>query len=354
MSSSKRITAKFFTLVSLLNAKSEYKQVTHFSGSGIELNSIWRFKPDVIFIHNWFNLLNEKDIIAISQNTPTIFVAHDCRLATGGCHVTLGCEQFKSGCKNCPAAKIKTLSSISKTSLDSMFSKMGKYAFVSPSFWLINEINEASIVKHSSIRRVIRNPINVAHHNSAEENELQQKPFKILFVAASLDSKYKGFEILIESINLIDMSEIPGVKIELDVIGNGRKRDLPKLPDGIQVSFRGQMELSNVHQAMSSADLLIVPSVSDNYPGVIVEAQILGCVVAASAVGGLPEIIEHNVTGYLFEPNAKSCAETLIMAINSPHKHRIRRMAQERAINRHSVKIINQEYEELMKELLAL
>jgi hypothetical protein len=33
---------------------------------------------------------------------PVIITLHDQRLITGGCHTSLDCREFQSGCKNCP------------------------------------------------------------------------------------------------------------------------------------------------------------------------------------------------------------------------------------------------------------
>jgi glycosyltransferase involved in cell wall biosynthesis len=64
-----------------------------------------------------------------------------------------------------------------------------------------------------------------------------------------------------------------------DVVFMGRRDDVPAL--------------------LSQADILVLPSLIDNQPLSIIEAQLAGKAIIASQVGGIPEIIKHKVTGLL-------------------------------------------------------
>jgi glycosyltransferase involved in cell wall biosynthesis len=52
----------------------------------------------------------------------------------------------------------------------------------------------------------------------------------------------------------------------------------------------------------SEVDVAIVPSVIESYSRVVRESLSAGVPVLASAVGGIPEIIEHMRNGILFDP----------------------------------------------------
>jgi glycosyltransferase involved in cell wall biosynthesis len=345
-----RIRSKISTFLSFANATNEYGQVTHFSAPSINLKEIIDSKPDVIFIHNWFNLLSEKEIISLTNIIPTVFVTHDARLSTGGCHVTLGCQNNHHGCKVCPAAKIDVFSSLAKKSIDTMVEKLGRYAVVAPSNWLLNEMKASPIIQKAALSQVIRNPIDVIPTNLAFEKNTQKESFKILFAAADLTARYKGLNLFLNSLLMIDPESLAGVNLEIQIVGKGRWESTPRLATGIGISFLGALPLSEVHKLMQASDLLVVPSLSENFPGVISEAQVLGCTVAASRVGGIPEMIEDEVTGFLFEPDSHSCQAAIIRAIQSQKKVNI--FAQQQAVIRHDGKRINQEYESLIKELI--
>jgi len=339
------------TLLSVANSTREYDQVTHFSASGISTKQISSEKPEIIFIHNWFNLLSLSNLKTISKLAPLIFVAHDFRLASGGCHIALDCTNFMSGCKHCPAAKIDWFSSKAKKSIDSVSRGLGNYAVVTPSEWLMDKMSGTEILQNASLKRVIPNPTNaqsgVERTNSRNINFF----FKILFVAATLESRFKGLPILLEALSKIKATK-PEIEIQLNIVGTGQipKHWLPIF--GIQTHLFGLLESADVHKLMRESDLLVVPSLSENFPGVVGEAQILGCVVAASNVGGIPEMIEDGLTGFMFEPNPQDCLKTILRAINSPDIDRIRDLAKQRAMVRHDPIRINDEYEKVIEGLI--
>jgi glycosyltransferase involved in cell wall biosynthesis len=71
--------------------------------------------------------------------------------------------------------------------------------------------------------------------------------------------------------------------------------------------------LTDVTDAMASVHAIVVPSIwQEAFPFAVLEAMSLGKPVIASAVGGLPEMVEHEVTGLLVNPRD---AEALAAAI---------------------------------------
>ena len=64
-----------------------------------------------------------------------------------------------------------------------------------------------------------------------------------------------------------------------------------------KVSFRGIVD--EVTEVLAEAHLLLLPSSSESFGLVALEAMAAGLPVVASDVGGLPEVVEHGVTGFL-------------------------------------------------------
>jgi glycosyltransferase involved in cell wall biosynthesis len=65
----------------------------------------------------------------------------------------------------------------------------------------------------------------------------------------------------------------------------------------------------------------VIPSVwHDNYPVVALEAMAAGCPAIASAVGGLPEMIDDGVTGLLVQPGDPSSLAAAMRLVQSDHK----------------------------------
>lgn len=103
---------------------------------------------------------------------------------------------------------------------------------------------------------------------------------------------------------IIALRNIP--EAVLVIIGSGELKD--KLKRAVRdadienrVFFLGTVP--NVDICLAAADIFALPSLKEGLPYVILEAGRAGLPVVASRVGGIPEIIEHEKNGLLFEPN---------------------------------------------------
>jgi len=74
---------------------------------------------------------------------------------------------------------------------------------------------------------------------------------------------------------------------------------------------------------LSIADLFLLPSAQESFGLAALEAMACEVPVVASRVGGLPEVIDHGVTGFLHPPDAlDEMAESGVMMLTDPAKHR--------------------------------
>jgi glycosyltransferase involved in cell wall biosynthesis len=87
---------------------------------------------------------------------------------------------------------------------------------------------------------------------------------------------------------------------------------------GLPVDFPGWK--TDIPSVLNSLDLLVVPSTRlDATPRVIFEAFAAGVPVVALPVGGIPEIIEDGVTGFLAaEASSNSLADRVLSVLNLP------------------------------------
>ncbi|MCF8094885.1 MAG: glycosyltransferase [Desulfobacteraceae bacterium] len=164
----------------------------------------------------------------------------------------------------------------------------------------------------------------------------------------------KDHENLFKAWSKIDFK---GIKAQLVIVGDGEKRDeLKKLVNtlGIQkdVVFLGQRE--EIREIIASMDLMILPSKREGFPLSVLEYMAMGKSVIATKVGGVTEIIEHGVNGYLV-PSENS--EELAHAISNYflYPEAFKKMAiqgQKTVIEKFNAKICLQAYEELYDEIL--
>jgi glycosyltransferase involved in cell wall biosynthesis len=79
------------------------------------------------------------------------------------------------------------------------------------------------------------------------------------------------------------------------------------------VQFHGHVSVEAVADVMQNSDVLLVPSLwFENFPGVIVQALEQGLPVLASDRGGIAELVEDGVNGYLLPPGDISRWSTVL------------------------------------------
>jgi glycogen(starch) synthase len=131
----------------------------------------------------------------------------------------------------------------------------------------------------------------------------------------------KGIEYFIQAIPLI-AKRYPEAKFV--IVGEGWSRDI--LEEEAQASghnkkikFTGFASDLEVIELMTSADVLVVPSIYEPFGIVALEGMATGVPVVASNVGGLSEVIEHDKTGvFVYPKNPESIAWGIDKVLSDP------------------------------------
>lgn len=79
-----------------------------------------------------------------------------------------------------------------------------------------------------------------------------------------------------------------------------------------RIELLGKMPQVGLASRMGEACLLVLPSYSEGLPRVIYEAMAAGLPVVATAVSGIPEIVQESVTGFLVQPGDENALEERI------------------------------------------
>ena len=137
-------------------------------------------------------------------------------------------------------------------------------------------------------------------------------------LAVGLLYEAKGYEYLLEALALVRGQ---GRDVELDVIGDGPRRDdyvrlAHELGLDGHVVFHGLLPKPEVARRMREAALFVLASRYDNNPCVLIEAMASGLPVVATAVGGIPEVVDER-SGVLAAPrDARAIADAIGTALD--------------------------------------
>ncbi len=146
-----------------------------------------------------------------------------------------------------------------------------------------------------------------------------------VIVSAGRITPSKGYEYLIEGFKKI-VRQNPYLKLKIVGAPEPTKMDyfdhLRTLVNRFSLNHNVQFTgfRSDVENVLAEARMTIIPSVIDEaFPRAVLEACASGTPVIATAVGGVSEIIENNISGILIEPkNSDQIAQAMIRLLNEP------------------------------------
>lgn len=85
-----------------------------------------------------------------------------------------------------------------------------------------------------------------------------------------------------------------------------------KLKLGDRISYLGYLSEHEVATELEASNVFVLPSVLENSPNSLCEAQMVGCPVIASRGGGVPSLVQDGTTGLLFEcGNERALAQSI-------------------------------------------
>jgi glycosyltransferase involved in cell wall biosynthesis len=175
----------------------------------------------------------------------------------------------------------------------------------------INFIDKNSAKESLSIKILQKNP------NVVEK--LTSNPIWIGTISEL--HKNKGLAYAIEAISKIKENII------FVIIGEGEERKkleeiLIKLGSSKKIFLIGKVE--NASEYIKAFNIFTLPSITEALPYVLLEAGKAGLPTIASNVGGIPEIIENDISGILINPkNSESIKNSILQLIKNPEKMKL-------------------------------
>ena len=173
----------------------------------------------------------------------------------------------------------------------------------------IDEVTFSSIKYFSSDVNVMLIPNCVDHNLLPKVREQKSKDKFVLFIGWVVPGK--GISELVEAWSIVNLSGWT-----LRIIGPSDPKYRAQLLSRFQPNnceFLGELTHEDAMVHMAACDLFVLPSHSEGFPNVIVEAMALKRPILATTVGAIPQMLDDGA-GMLVEPNS---VDSLVLALNA-------------------------------------
>lgn len=188
--------------------------------------------------------------------------------------------------------------------------------------------------------QIVSNPVNTATFAPATGPRRKE----VLFVGRL--ERRKGAETLAQAIPYV-LRRCPGASFRFigeDSVDSSGRSWRERILDDLLPAERTRVHFEHIPRAAlvqhyRQSALCVVPSVWENFPYVLLEAMACGTPVVATRTGGIPELIEDGVSGFLVPPeNPRHLADTLLELLeNLPLREKLGRESRKRMEEQFSV-----------------
>lgn len=266
-------------------------------------------EADIIHLH-WVNqgflsLASLRKILRSGK--PVVWTMHDMWPATAICHLTLGCERYRSACSHCPLMPRRSL--LGDLAQRVWRRKQTVYAtapmsFVTCSEWLAGEARASRLLEGHTVTS-IPNPIDTRIFSPSDRNTARRAlslPLGkriITFIAQRVTNPNKGMDYLIEACRQLAQEHPAMLEDTCVALLGGQGEQLAASLPFETISLGYITDAHRIAQVYSASDVFVLPSLSENLPNTIMEAMACGIPSVGFHVGGIPEMIDHRANGYV-------------------------------------------------------
>ena len=308
---------------------------------------------DILHLH-WVNL-RFLPLDQLPKDKPIVWTLHDSWPFCGICHLPMDCHGYEKACGCCPSLWSNDRKDLSHQVWKK---KRGYYRgldlhIVAPSLWMAESARKSSLLGACDIR-VIPNCLDTEGFCPGSREEacarLGLDPAKrhILFGAMNaVEDRNKGFEELVDALKRF----APHPLEDTDLVVFGTTRLVPDRLGALTVRGLGMLrKQEDIVAAYRAADVSVVPSLSENLSCTIQESLSCGTPVAAFAIGGNGDLIDHQVNGYL--AREKDCAD-LAHGIRwcLDHAQELAPAARQKVLENYTPAVVGEEYAGLYRSL---
>ena len=255
-------------------------------------------EADIVHCHNLHsNYFNLGTLKKMAKLKPIVWTFHDMWPLTAHCAHSFDGKMKKTGFFACPSLEIyppiawhneKYLENRKRNIYNS-----SQFHIVTVSQWLEQKVKQ-SLLGSKSIS-TIYNGVDTSIFKPHSKEECRKKiglpldkKIVLSVIKGGLANPWKGANYITEIIKRLGNAD------DILLVAIGRQE---KAGNVLIVPYVQSSEI--LAQYYSAADIMIYPSIADTFGLVAAEAQACGLPVVSFATGGIPEIVNHQKTGYI-------------------------------------------------------
>lgn len=318
-----------------------------------KLNSrIEKQNPDILHL-NWITggFLQIETIGSFER--PIVWTMHDMWPFTGGCHFSYSCDKFTDQCGSCPILKSGKSDDLSRKVWERKQDSWEDLdiVLVAPSSWLANCAQKSALFSDERIEQIpygldLRKYDSISQTQGRKLFDLPEEA-KIVLFGANSTSPRKGFDYLLDGLNTLKKQSNLS-NIELAIFG--------PYNDSFDFQFPthklGYLDQTRLRLAYAASDVLVVPSLQDNLPNVVLESMACGTPCVAFDIGGFSDMIDHEESGYLADPFSSDDLANGIEFVLGSDPQKLSERSKQKVASEFDIKDTVEEYKKIYQGLL--
>jgi glycosyltransferase involved in cell wall biosynthesis len=309
-----------------------------------------KYPVDIAHLHNIYHHISPSILYVLKKRKiPVVMTLHDYKMVCASYHLQAHgkpCEACSGGRYFMATKNMCVKESFAKSTLNALEMYLHHKifniydnvdVFISPSRFLKDKLLEMGFKKEI---QYLPNYIDIEKFRifgeDGEDGKVEKENSIVYFGRLSQE---KGLFTLIDAVKILKAKNMNAIKVK--IIGSGPIKDLlesrVRSAGLTNIQFLGYKTGEELKDEIRKSMFVVLPSdCYENNPLTVLETFALGKPVIGSRIGGIPEIIENNVTGLTFEVGN---AEDMCLKIEYLISHKDKRIE----MGKNAIKFVEQE-----------